>query len=462
MDPVLAADLAELPDVLDATRRYAADIVAGLAERPVVPATATDSEPLPEQGSGFAGALESFDTRWEPGFSASPGPRYLGFVTGGATPAALAGDWLAGTFDQNAAAHDGSAAKALEHETVRWLASLFGLGAAHSGAFVSGATMSTFVGLATGREWLGEQRGVSVADAGVGALGPVAVFSGSPHSSVAKALSMLGLGRDSLRPVPTLPGREAVDVARLRDALAELDGPAIVVANAGTVNTVDFDDLVALAELREQHPFWLHVDAAFGGFAALSPEHAHLVAGLADADSVCVDLHKWLNVPYDSAVQFTRRRDLQLRVFRNAAAYLGLPTDDPDFVHLTPENSRRLRALPAWFTLRAYGRDGHREIVARCAEQAQRLGDLLAEAPELRVLAPVRLNVVCFTLADNPTAQRIAEVARTIAADGETFLTPTVYNGQHALRAAFGNWRTTSADTDRVHRAIMRAVRSSG
>ncbi|MFD7658700.1 pyridoxal phosphate-dependent decarboxylase family protein, partial [Actinosynnema sp. NPDC059797] len=364
-------------------------------------------------------------------------------------------DWLAAAYDQNTAASVGSAAPDLERETVRLLARLFGLGDEHTGAFVTGATMSNFVGLAVAREWLGERAGVSPAQQGVGALGPVRVYSGTPHSSVHKALAMLGLGRDSLRPVPTLPGREAVDV----DGLAALlDGtPAVVVANAGTVNTADFDDLRALARLRDRSPFWLHVDAAFGGFAALSPGHAHLVAGLDEADSVCVDLHKWLNVPYDSAVQFTRRRDLQTGVFRNSAAYLGALTDEPDFVHLTPENSRRLRALAAWLTLTAYGRDGHREVVERCTRLARRLGDLVDGAPGLRLLAPVRLNVVCFTLADAPTADRVGLLARRIAASGETFLTPTVYKGQHALRAAFSNWRTADGEVDGVHAAVRAA-----
>ncbi|OKI27262.1 hypothetical protein A6A25_07805 [Saccharothrix sp. CB00851] len=450
-------DPADAPDVLDAATRYAASILSSLDARPAVPregAPAGD-EPLPASGKGFAGALDVFARQWAPGFSAAAGPRYLGFVTGGSTPAAIAGDWLAAVFDQNPAAADGSSAPDLERQTVRWLARMFGLGDAHAGAFVTGATMSNFVGLALGREWLGEQLGVSVADSGVGALAPVKVYSGAPHSSTYKALSMLGLGRDSLRPVPTLPDREAVDVTRLA---AELDGtPAIVVANAGTVNTADFDDLRALADLRSRTPFWLHVDAAFGGFAALSPSFAHLVDGLAEADSVCVDLHKWLNVPYDAAVQFTRRRDLQVQVFRNSAAYLGLPTENPDFVHLTPENSRRLRALATWFTLTAYGQDGHRRIVERTVDLARRLGDLLADTPGVRLLAPVRLNVVCFTLADSPTPERVTQAARRIAATGETFLTPTVYNGQPALRAAFSNWRTSPPDLIRIHAAIADA-----
>ncbi|MER5386281.1 pyridoxal-dependent decarboxylase [Streptomyces sp. NPDC002688] len=459
MHPTLADDLERLPELLQAARDFAVEEVSGLDRRPVAQlGKAPAPAPLPAEGAGAEGALARFAGRWAPGFSGSAGPRYLGFVTGGATPASLTGDWLTGAYDQNVSGSGGSFASVLEHETLGWLRELFGLGEEHHGAFVSGATVSNTVGLAIAREWLGERRGVSVAHEGAGALGPVAVLSGSPHSSVAKALSVLGLGRGSLRPVPVLPGnREAVDVERLDAALSALDGrPAVVVANAGTVNTVDFDDLRAIAALRERHDFWLHVDAAFGGFAALSPAHSSLVAGLDAADSVCIDLHKWLNVPYDAAVQFTRRQDLQVRVFHNASPYLGLPTEDPDFLHLTPENSRRLRALPAWFSLAAYGREGHREIVERNVALARRLGERIARVPALRLLAPVRLNVVCFTLADDPTEQRVHALADAVAASGEAFLTPTFYDGTHGLRAAFSNWRTSEADTDRVFDALER------
>ncbi|WP_440064512.1 pyridoxal phosphate-dependent decarboxylase family protein [Streptosporangium sp. OZ121] len=452
----LGADHARVPELLEATRAYAVRLLGGLGDRPVARTPARPAPAsLPEAGIGLEGALEEFARRWEPGFAAGAGPRYLGFVTGGVTPAALAGDWLTGTLDQNPTSGLDSLAPDLERETAAWLRDLFGLPPEHEGTFVSGATMSTFAGLAIAREWLGELRGVSVAEEGAAALGPVTVLSGSPHSSVVKSLSMLGLGRSAIRRVGLLPGREAVDVAGLAEELDRLDGaPAIVVANSGTVNTVDFDDLRAIAALRERHPFWLHVDAAFGAFAALSPEHAHLVAGLGAADSVCVDLHKWLNVPYDSAIQFTRRRDLQTRVFQNSAAYLGPVGDDPDFVHLTPENSRRLRALPAWFTLAAYGREGHAEIVRRDAALAAGLGERIAAMPGYRLLAPVRLNVVCFTLASSPTQARIGEVADAITASGEAFLTPTVYEGVPALRAAFSNWRTTEADVERVAKVL--------
>ncbi|MGO4460502.1 aspartate aminotransferase family protein [Streptomyces sp. M-16] len=461
MDRTLAADLARLPDLLDATRRAATEALAGLDARPVVPAAGAAAppapEPLPEQGSGTEAVLEAFRSRWAPRFSASAGPRYLGFVTGGATPAALAGDWLTAAHDQNSNSAFDGAGQHLERETTGWLRGLFGLSDAHTGTFVSGATMSNTVGLAIAREWLGERLGVSPAEDGAAALGPVRVLSGAPHSSIAKALSVLGLGRASLVRVPTLPGREAVDPAALDRALADGSGPAVVVANAGTVNTVDFDDLPALDALRPRHDFWLHTDAAFGAFAALSPRHAHLTAGLDASDSVCVDLHKWLNVPYDSAVQFTRRRDLQTRVFQNSAAYLGPLGDDPDLVHLTPENSHRLRALAAWFTLRAYGRAGHREIVERDVDCARALAEEVEREPALRLLAPVRLNVVCFTLATAPTPERLTALRE--AAGAEVFVTPTVYGGTPALRAAFSNWRTTQADVRRAAQALRTAAK---
>jgi glutamate/tyrosine decarboxylase-like PLP-dependent enzyme len=461
----LADDLAALPALLDAARAKAGELLAGLGDRPVAgqPGPA-EPAPLPVDGVGARAALAEFARRWAPGFSGSAGPRYLGLVTGGATPAAVAGDWLTAAADQNTVSFMDSSASDLECETVGWLAELFGLGPEFSGAFVSGATMSTVVGLAIGREWVGERLGVSVADAGIAALGPVEVLSGAAHSSVRKAMAMLGLGRSALRPVPLLLDREAVDVGALEERLAALGGrPAIVVANAGTVNTVDFDDLRAIAELKQRYDFWLHVDAAFGGFAALSPEHAALVDGLELADSVCVDLHKWLNVPYDSAVQFSRRLDLQVRVFQNSAAYLGEPGENPDFVHRTPESSRRLRALAAWCTLAAYGREGHREIVERCVAHARDLGSRLSSTSQSgmsqwRLLAPVRLNVVCFTLAENPTRERIDAVVRAVAAGGETYLTPTVYAGVPALRAAFSNWRTEAADVDRIFTALGSVV----
>lgn len=460
MDERLAHDLDHFAELLRQTFDYAAATVAGLGERPAAVAPAPlVRRPLSEQGQGFASALADFRARWAPGFSGSAGPRYLGFVTGGATPASLAGDWLTGTFDQNPTSGLDSSAPDLEREAVGWLRELFGLSEAHHGAFVSGATLSNTVGLAIGREWVGEQKGISISEEGLAALGPLTVLSGTAHSSIYKGLSILGLGRRALRKVALLPEREAIDVAALEHALQACRGePVIVVANSGTVNTVDFDDLGAISALKQRYPFWLHVDAAFGGFAATVPEFAPLVAALEAADSICIDCHKWLNVPYDSAVQFTRRRDLQTRVFQNAAAYLGLPTENPDFVHLTPENSRRLRALPAWFALAAYGRAGHRDIVARNIAAAHRFGELVAGEPRLQLLAPVRLNVACFCLAADNDEARIHTVIKRLRDEGEVFLTPTMLGNTWAIRAAFSNWRTGMSHVERAFAAVQRAL----
>ncbi len=459
MSPLHAQELHQLPTLMKQAAQAAIATLQALPELPAaVRPQPVSRQPLTEQGLGLPAALQDFEQRYASGFAASAGPRYLGFVTGGATPAALAGDWLASAWDQNPTSGLDSSAPDLERECIAWLAQLFGLGPQWTGSFVTGATMSNFVGLALGREWLSRELGGSAAQQGLSGLAPLRILSGAPHSSIHKAAAMLGLGRNAVQAVAQLPEREAVDPAALADALGS--GPAIVVANAGTVNSVDFDDLQTLAALRQRQPFWLHVDAAFGAFACLLPEHAPKLAGLPQADSICVDLHKWLNVPYDAAVQFTRRQDLQTAVFQNQAAYLGDLGEQPDFVHLTPENSRRLRALPAWFALQAYGREGAAAVVRQCVELAQGLGAWIAAGTSWRLLAPVRLNVVCFTPADQPAGAagraRIEALVTALRDEGEVFLTPTLFNGHWGLRAAFSNWRTQAADLRRVEAALQR------
>lgn len=457
MHKPLQDDWQALPALLDQARDSALQSLLRSELQPVALAPQHADGPLERSGEpGAAAALRLFEARWLPRLAASVGPRYLGFVTGGATPASLVGDWLTAALDQNPTAGWDSEAPELERQTVRELAGWFGLSAAHEGSFVSGATMSNFVGLAIAREWLGEQQGVRVSDVGVAALGPVTVLSGAAHSSIHKALSMLGLGRHAVQKIATQPGREAVDLQALEAALQAQQGrPVIVVANAGTVNSGDFDDLRAIASLRERYPFWLHVDAAFGAFAALDTRLAPLVAGLDAADSVCVDCHKWMNVPYDSALQFTRHRALQLRVFQNAAAYLGDPGERPDFVHLTPENSRRWRALAAWFAVQAYGREGQADIVARNIDCARLLGHLLSADETLELLAPVRLNIVCFAVRGLNEQAGVQALLERVRDSGEAFLTPTLYAGRWAVRAAFSNWRTSADDVRRVHAALV-------
>lgn len=459
MHPQLRRDRDTLAQLLSAVAAHAARTFAtqstravAQSPRPLAPAHIT------ADGIGADGAWRQFLEEVAPHLSASAGPRYLGFVTGGATPAAVIGDWLATTYDQNVVSRlDSSLALDLERTTLQMLGQLFTLPADFTGTFVSGATMSNMVGLAIGREWIGREQGVAIHRDGLTAL-PHAptIFAATPHSTAVKALSMLGLGRSRWQPVPCLQGREAMDVRALESLLAAAAGPCLVIASAGTVNTGDVDDFRALAALKSRHRFYLHIDAAFGGFASLSPDLAPLLDGWTCADSICIDLHKWLNVPYDSAVAFTRHRDLQLDVFANSAAYLALSSDDPEPIHLAPESSHRWRALPAWFTLMAYGREGHREIVERDCRLARQLGDRLASDERFELLAPVRLNIVAFALRARPeqTAPFIARVRDS----GDTFVSETRLWGRPAARAAFSNWQTTEEDVETVWRALVTAA----
>jgi glutamate/tyrosine decarboxylase-like PLP-dependent enzyme len=403
---------------------------------------------LPEKGIGASETLKLFANTYADKIAASAGPRYFGFVTGGSTPASIAGDWLVSTYDQNACGSNDSIASQLERQALHFLKQMFGMDEAYFGSFVTGATLSNFVSLAQARQWVGEQHGIDFSNEGLGAV-PVKVISGTPHSSILKSLSMLGIGRQAVIRPDVLPDREAVDVDALEKCLQEINAPAIVVANAGTVNTVDFDDLEAIGQLKKKYNFWLHVDGAFGGFAAVSEKYKHLMRGINHADSVTVDAHKWLNVPYDAAMQFTRHKALQLKVFQNSAAYLSDPANSPDFFHYTPESSRRWRGLPSWFTLVAYGKEGQRDIVERNCEMATKLGEAIKASGQFKLLAPVRMNVVCFTLNDeNVTFEQIQQFLGAVRDDGRVFFTPTLYKGTPGIRAAISNWQTETEDID--------------
>jgi glutamate/tyrosine decarboxylase-like PLP-dependent enzyme len=236
-----------------------------------------------------------------------------------------------------------------------------------------------------------------------------------------------------------------------------------VVANAGTVNTVDFDNLKQIGELKKKYNFFLHIDAAFGGFAACSPIYKKFMEGIDTADSITIDAHKWLNVPYDSAMQFTRHSKLQLQVFQNNAIYLGELSENPDFVHLTPENSRRLRALPAWFTLKAYGKNGYQEIVERNCSLARLLSSKIEGSKNFRLLSDTRLNVVCFTVnlgENNTTLEQVQKFLKIVNEDGRAFFTQTVYKGIPGIRAAISNWRTEEEDIETAWEVLNQAFKN--
>jgi len=319
-----------------------------------------------------------------------------------------------------------------------------------SGGFVTGATMSNFTGLAVARQWLGKQLGKDFAKEGVSPA-DIKIFAATPHSSAIKSLSMLGIGSANFHTIKTMEGnREAIDVDDLKNNIVQLNGqPFILVSSAGTVNTVDFDDFETIHQLKNEYRFWWHIDAAFGGFAACSSSYRHLLKDWEHADSIALDCHKWLNVPYENAFYLIKEKHqlLQLETFQNSnAPYLGDPLADFNYLNFLPENSRRLKALPVWFSLIAYGKNGYKDIVEQCIQMAGLFGDFIQQDNRLELLAPVRLNTVCFTLKGDAMQDKVAAFLRLINDTGKVFMTPALYAGRKAIRAAFVNFRTVDAD----------------
>ena len=413
---------------------------------------------LPDDGAGTRAAIEELLARGLDAHIRSSGPRFFNWVVGGTTPAALAADWVTSLLDQMAGPWDGSPLSAqLERTSLRWLLELFDLPTEWSGVLTTGATMAHFAALTTARRWWGERHGVDVDAVGLSALPPVPVFSsGFIHPSAVKTLGMLGIGREQIR-ICAADETGRLDANALEAGLKALDGaPAIVIANAGEVSSGQFDPIAGMADLAKEYGAWLHVDGAFGLFARISPRTHELTEGVERADSVIADGHKWLNVPYDCGFAFVRDPTALAKSFAVGAAYL--PTYDeerPSFAMLSPEMSRRARSLAVWATLRAYGRSGYREIVERNLDNATHLAARVEEAPDLELLAPTVLNVVCFRYrpAGVPDAElddlnlRIAEDA---LADGRVYFGTTRWAGHVGFRPVFVNWRTTNEDAELV------------
>jgi glutamate/tyrosine decarboxylase-like PLP-dependent enzyme len=385
---------------------------------------------------------------------------------GGSTPAALGADWLTSTVDQVAFAWVSSPLAArLEQIGVGWLRELFELPADFTGVLTSGATMANFTGLAAARNWWAEQHGVDVEADGLAGAPRVPVFSsGHLHPSAVEALGLLGIGRSAR--ILAQDGTGRLDLDALERELAALDGaPSILIGNAGEVNAGEFDPIDALADLAERHGAWLHVDGAFGLFARVTPEAAPLAAGVERAHSVIADCHKWLNVPYDCGVTFVREPARLAAAFAAGAPYLPA-TDDPQpsFGYLGPENSRRARSLAVWATLRAYGRDGYRAMVERHLALARRLAERVEAEPELELLAPAKLNIVCFRWRpDGADEAELDDLNRQLGADlledGRVFAGTTVYDGRVAFRPAIVNWRTREQDVDALMDVLLELAR---
>jgi glutamate/tyrosine decarboxylase-like PLP-dependent enzyme len=464
-DPI--HDREQLAEALRLVEREAETYLGAVDDALVRPQGTPDLDGrLPIEGSGSLRALTDLIAAASEGATRSTGPRFFHFVMGGVTPAALGADWLTSTLNQSAYNWVSSPlASRIEQVALGWMRELFGIPAGWSAVMTSAATTANLVGLAAARRWWGLGHGIDVDEQGLAGLAAPPIFAGGYlHASAVKAAGLLGLGRSR----PQVLARDAggrLDLAALERALRALDGEAaIVIATAGDVNTGDFDPIREMASLTTKHGAWLHVDGAFGLYAALSPTTRHLVDGIEAVDSVAVDGHKWLNAPYDTGFAFVRDAAIHTASFSSTAAYLGTEAlARPVFGNLSAEMSRRARAIPVWATLRAYGRDGYRAMLERHLGLAQRVARQVDEAPDLERLADVTLNIVCFRFRPQgvPEAEldelngRLGEM---VLEDGRVYFGTTRYAGKIAFRPAIVNWRTREEDVD----LIVAVVRELG
>ena len=455
---------------LEAAAAHAAQFLRGLPERPVA-AGAGAAElrsrlggPLPDGPTDPAEVIAQLAKLADDGLVASAGPRYFGFVVGGSLPAALAADWLSAAWDQNAGLFVlGPAAATVEDVAAGWLIDLLGLPVTASTGFVTGGLMANFTGLAAARNHVLAGAGWDVERDGlIGAPRVELVVGAERHVTIDIALRYLGLGSGRLRIVPTDDqGRMRADA--LPEALAACQGPTIVCAQAGNVNTGAFDPLAAICAAAREHGAWVHVDGAFGLWAAASPALRPLVAGVELADSVATDAHKWLNVPYDCGLAFVAHPDAHRAAFAKVASYFipGQALErDPDA--FTAEASRRARGFPVWAALRSLGRSGVAQLVEGNCRQARRFADTLGSAEGVEVLNEVVLNQVLVRFLDpgGDHDGRTRDVIRRVQADGTLWLGGTTWHGMAAMRVSVSNWSTTDEDVDRSAAVILRAARS--
>ena len=407
-------------------------------------------EPLPDEPTDPEIVLKMLDEFGSPATVASAGRRYFGFVIGGSLPAALAANWLAAAWDQNAAMIASSpAAAAIEQVALRWLIDLFGLPADCGAAFVTGATMANFTGLAAARHAVLERAGWDVESQGLFGAPPITVVVGAEaHASLFKALGMLGLGRSRYVKVP-VDGQ-----GRMRaDALPSLAGPTIVCLQAGNVNTGAFDPAAEIVERAHAARAWVHVDGAFGLWAAAAPKRGHLMEGVAGADSWATDAHKWLNVPYDSGLAFVRDPKALSAAMGVSAAYL-IEGDAREPSHYTPELSRRARGIEVWAALRSLGRSGLADLIERDCQFAARFAQGLAGAG-YEILNDVVLNQVMVSFGDEAATRRVIAA---IQADGTCWCGATVWQGRTAMRISVSSWATTAEDVERSLDAMLRVA----
>lgn len=451
---------------LSAAAQHARDFLDSLDDRPV--AARVDAAgvrdalggPLPEHGEDPTAVIDALAAGVEPGLVATAGPRHFGFVIGGALPAALAADWLVSAWDQNSAFHALSpAAAAIEEITSAWTVDVLGLPARASVGFVTGGQGANTTCLAAARHAVLAKAGWDVEGDGLIGAPPIGILCGEQaHATIDTALRLLGLGGNTaVRVAADDQGRMRPDA--LDDALARSSGPTIVCAQAGNVATGAFDAFEPIAEACAAHGAWLHVDGAFGLWAAATPSLRHLTKGVDRADSWAIDAHKWLNVPYDGAMAIVADADAHIAAMSLAGPYLVADAGQRDGTNYVPESSRRARAVPIYAALRSLGRAGVAEIVDRNCAGARRMAERLAAIPGTHILNDVVLNQVLIQLPGGDDANRAAVAA--VQRDGTCWLGGTTWNGQYVLRVSVSNWATTDDDIDRSADAIARAAHAS-
>ena len=442
-----------LADAAERARRY----LAGLDHRPVAPdraalsALASFDEPLPEEPGDAAATLALLDEAGSPATVASTGGRYFGFVIGGSLPVAVAANWLATVWDQNAALPVMSPVAARLHEVVTgWLTGLFGLPAGTAAVFVTGSAMANTAALTAARDQQLARIGWDVQANGLfGAPELTVVVGESAHATLVRALGVVGLGRERVIRVP------ADDQGRMRaDRLpGDVTGPAVICAQAGEVNTGAFDPFPEIVAWARQRDAWVHVDGAFGLWALADASRAYLTRGLADADSWAVDGHKWLNVPYDCGVCLVRRPGDLRRSFATVAGYLP-PDVGFEASNHTPQSSQRARQVEVWAVLRTLGRQGVADLVVRACNHAQTMAARLRKAG-LEVVNDVVLNQV---LVRAGTDELTTALVNAVQQDGTCWCGPTLWKGRAAMRISVSGWATSDEDIEKSAQAISAAA----
>ena len=468
-------DLADNSRLLARTAALASDYLDSLATRPVAQAVdlpalrAALGGPLPDGPTDPIEVVEGLATAAEPGLVGSAGPRYFGFVIGGSLPAALGADWLTSAWDQNAGLYVISPAAAVAEEVASaWLIELLDLPTGTSVGFVTGATMANFTALAAARHGVLAKAGWDVERLGLqGAPQVTVVTHGGTHVTVYASLQMLGLGRegDHVRRIAADDqGRMRPDA--LREVLATIQGPTIVCAQAGNVNTGAFDPLDEIVPIAHEQGAWVHVDGAFGIWAAAVPSLRERMRGHTAADSWSTDAHKWLNVPYDSGLVFVRDAAAHHAAMTLGAEYY-IETDggERDNYNWAPESSRRARGFAVLAALRSLGRSGLVDLVERDCAHARRFAERLAAGPRVSILNEIVLNQVLVRFegsASDPDGSagdaRTRAVIAAVQRDGTCWLSGTTWAGRAAMRVSVSGWQTTAEDIERSAAAVLRCL----